>query len=98
MAASSAKLQVDRCSRDTLAFDVIVSEGSSKTLHRVTMTDTMCAKLAGERYTPEQLVGAAFRFLLDREAKESILPRFDLAEIARYFPEFERAISSYLPR
>jgi hypothetical protein len=40
---------------------------------------------------------AAFRFLLEREPKESILARFDVSVIARYFPEFERELPRYLP-
>ena len=39
---------------------------------------------------------AAFRFLLDREPKESILRRFDVMTISRYFPEFEREMPRYL--
>ena len=44
------------------------------------------------------LVEAAFAFLLDREPKESILARFDLSVISRYFPEFERELPRYLRR
>jgi hypothetical protein len=39
---------------------------------------------------------AAFRFLLDREPKESILGRFEVTVISRYFPEFERELPRYL--
>jgi hypothetical protein len=46
--------------------------------------------------TPVAFVRAAFAFLLDREPKESILRRFDVTVIARYFPEFEETIGSYL--
>jgi hypothetical protein len=41
-------------------------------------------------------VRAAFAFLLDREPKEAILARFDVAVISRYFPEFERELPRYL--
>jgi hypothetical protein len=41
-------------------------------------------------------IEAAFRFLLDREPKESILGRFDVTVISRYFPEFERELRRYL--
>jgi hypothetical protein len=34
--------------------------------------------------------------LLEHEPKESILPRFDLLEIARYFPSFERDLQQKL--
>ena len=33
---------------------------------------------------------------LDREPKESILGRFDVTAILRYFPEFEREMPRYL--
>ena len=46
--------------------------------------------------TPEHCIEAAFQFLLDREPKESILRRFDIAVISRYFPEFERELPGYL--
>jgi hypothetical protein len=34
--------------------------------------------------------------LLEREPKESILNRFDLSVISRYFPEYEREIKKRL--
>ena len=53
-------------------------------------------KLTGGRVTPEECVRAAFAFLLDHEPKESILSRFDITTIGRYFPSFERDLSKYL--
>ena len=40
---------------------------------------------------------AAFDFLLTREPRESILRRFDLPVIGRYFPEWEAEVASRLP-
>jgi len=37
----------------------------------------------------EDLVSRSFGFLLDREPPNSILPRFDLSVIPRYFPEYD---------
>jgi hypothetical protein len=42
------------------------------------------------------LVRASFAFLLDREPASSILPKFSLDVIPRYFPEYRREIQSYL--
>ena len=81
---------------DPLAFEVVVREGRGESRHHVTMTRAMCDKLAGRTCTPEACVEAAFRFLLDREPKESILARFDVSVIQRYFPEFERELPRYL--
>lgn len=80
---------------DPLAFEVTVRDAGGKTCHHVTMSRQTCERLSGD-HTPERCVAAAFRFLLDREPKESILRRFDVTVIARYFPEFERELPSYL--
>jgi hypothetical protein len=53
-------------------------------------------RLTDGKHTPERCIEAAFRFLLDREPKESILGRFDVTVISRYFPEFERELPRYL--
>ena len=53
-------------------------------------------RLTAGKHTPERCVEVAFRFLLDREPKESILARFDLSVITRYFPEYEVEIKRKL--
>jgi hypothetical protein len=80
---------------DPLVFDVVVADAGGKSRHRVTLTRADWTRLAGAG-APECLVEAAFGFLLEREPKESILARFDLSVIARYFPEFERELPRYL--
>jgi hypothetical protein len=72
---------------DPLEFEVIVREGRGETRHRVTMARETCDRLTAGKQTAERCVEAAFRFLLDREPKESILGRFDVTVISRYFPE-----------
>jgi hypothetical protein len=81
---------------DPFAFDVVVSKGKGETRHHVTMSRETYERLAAGKHTPERCLEAAFRFLLDREPKESILRRFDVTEISRYFPEFEREMPRYL--
>jgi hypothetical protein len=84
---------------DPLAFQVVVREGQGESRHDVTMSREVCERLTAGRHTPEQCLEAAFRFLLDREPKESILNRFDdVTVISRYFPEFERELPRYLLR
>ena len=80
----------------TLVFEVVVREGKGETRHHVTMSRETCERLTSGKRTPERCLEAAFQFLLDREPKESILRRFDVTAISRYFPEFEREISCYL--
>jgi hypothetical protein len=89
-------IQVRLTARDPFVFDVVVAEGKGETRHQVTMSREMCQRLMAGKHTPERCLEAAFRFLLDREPKESILRRFDVTEISRYFPEFERELPHYL--
>ncbi len=77
---------------DPLEFEVVVRDAGGQSRHHVTMDKKICERLGGGGRTPEQILEAAFRFLLDREPKESILGRFDVSVIARYFPEFEREL------
>lgn len=81
-----------------MAFSVTIQDGGNSTHHDVTLSDADRKRLGGDAHAPETCVEAAFRFLLDREPKESILQRFDLMVIARYFPEFERELPSYLSK
>lgn len=82
---------------DPLQFEVTVRDDAGETRHQVTMTQETCALLAADgKYSPEQCLEAAFRFLLDREPKEAILKRFDVKVISRYFPDFERQLPTYL--
>jgi hypothetical protein len=92
-----AMIQVRQiAAQDPFAFEVVVREGKGETRHQVTMSRETCERLTSGKHTPERCLEAAFRFLLDREPKESILRRFDVTVISRYFPEFEREIPRYL--
>lgn len=76
-------------------FGVTIVENGSKTVHEVTATSKQVDLLCGN-CDPAQLVEASIRFLLDREPKESIMNRFDLDVIARFFPDYHTAIHDYL--
>lgn len=79
-----------------LEFRVTVREGNGKSEHEVTLGQADFARLSNGQLKAGALIEAAFRFLLDREPKESILRRFDITVIGRYFPEFERELPRYL--
>jgi hypothetical protein len=81
---------------DTYECQVTVIEGSSQTRHRVNVRKTDYERLTGGKASPETLVTESFRFLLEREPKESILRSFDLTVIGRYFSEYEREIRKRL--
>jgi len=74
---------------------VIIEENGSESRHEVTATAAQVDRIAAGR-DPADLVEASIRFLLDRESKESIMARFDLDTISRFFPEYETTIAEYL--
>ena len=76
-------------------FRVEVSEGRSRTGHRVTVRRDHALRFGGGA-PPERLVEESFRFLLEREPKESILQAFEIDVIERYFPEYEGEIRKRL--
>ena len=80
---------------DSTSFEVIV-EGQTTTTHLVTLTHLYYQKLTNNQISPEMLVKKSFEFLLDRESNTSILSRFDLPIIERYFPEYEETIKTML--
>jgi hypothetical protein len=88
-----ANIEVEKSDHgDSYEFQVTVTEGKGKTQHRVTLRKADYERLAGGQASPEALVTESFRFLLERESKESILRSFNLTVIGRYFPEYEREI------
>jgi hypothetical protein len=70
-------------------FRVRVRDAAGETAHTVTVAVGDDARLTAGRASAEELVRRSFEFLLEREPKESILGRFDLMVIARYFPEYD---------
>jgi hypothetical protein len=91
----AAKIEVEKI--DATHFRVQVVESGTKSTHEVTLDPQDHARLAGDTAEPEKLIRKSFEFLLEREPKESILARFDLSVIRRYFPDYEREIRKKLP-
>jgi hypothetical protein len=83
--ARNETIQVNH--RGGAVYDVTIGEGGDMTTHEVTVQPSDVARYAPGA-TPEELLEASFRFLLEREPKEAILRRFDLPVIERYFPEY----------
>lgn len=82
--------------RNGTQYGVTITEGSSRTQHSVTVEKSYRDQLVGPEITTEHLLRKSFEFLLEREAKESILGSFDLRIISRYFPEYEKEIRRLL--
>lgn len=76
-------------------FKVEIEEQGTTSEHRVTVAPDDLEGLPRDSST-SALVEASFRFLLDREPKESILREFELGVISRYFPEYREEVACYL--
>ena len=76
---------------------VRISDAGGRTVHSVSDDGGLIDRLGGGR-SAEAVLTASFRFLLDREPKESILRNFDIAVISRYFPEYESELDRYLDK
>ena len=68
-------------------FQVRILDGKRQTTHVVTVPETLGEGIQLPNDL-EAVVRESFLFLLQREPASSILPRFSLSEIARYFPEY----------
>ena len=66
---------------------VTVGDDPAATTHEVTVDRETLADLAPAA-TPEELVRASFAFLLEHESRESIMRRFELPIIGRFFADY----------
>ena len=72
---------------------VEVSESGGPSRHSVRVSASDLERWSrAPAETPESLITRAFEFLLAREPATQILKSFELADIQRYFPEFEEEI------
>ncbi len=77
------------------SFRVDVEEGDSLTTHLVELDRDEYQNLTDGKISPKELIQCSFEFLLERESKESILNRFNVSVISRYFPEYSSEILKY---
>jgi hypothetical protein len=74
--------------------DVEIDPGTEHaSRHRVRVLREDMARWGKGHPEPDLLVRRVFEFLLEREPAHEILKSFELAEIGRYFPEFDKAMS-----
>ena len=90
------EIQVKILSQDDeeFVFHVEIAEAGTKTDHTVEVEKSYYDMLTAEKIDPEELVRQSFEFLLKREPKESILRKFNLRVINRYFPEYEQTMKN----
>lgn len=76
-------------------YSIEVRDRAGLTRHEVEVTRAALDRFGGGTGA-ERLLEESFRFLLEREPKEAILRRFEISEIARYFPEYPAEIRKRL--
>jgi hypothetical protein len=77
-------------------YAVTVREGETTTHHQVSVARDLVMDLGLPDADEASLVRESFSFLLEREPATSILPRFGLDEISRYFPDYRRELAARL--
>jgi hypothetical protein len=84
-------MAIDVSHESGTTFRVVVTDDNGSSSHLVTVMPSDVERYAPGS-SPEELLEAAFAFLLAREPKEAILARFELPVIEQYFPEFVDAM------
>ncbi len=79
-------------SEEAGTFAVRVTDGATTTDHRVEVPEALLDQMGLGEADGERMVRASFEFLLEREPATSILRRFSLDVIDRYFPEYPQEI------
>ena len=75
-------------------FQVTVAD-SMTTTHEVTVTDQSLSDLTDDKVTKEQLLEFSFHFLLDKEPNTSILSKFDINVISKYFSDYRDEVKRW---
>lgn len=77
-------------------FEVEVRDGPTVTRHVVTVPPGFTTQFGDPDLDPAELVRQSFVFLLEQEPATSILSRFGLDVIPRYFPDYVDSVRGQL--
>ena len=83
------ELLITELSKDK--FEITVN-ADQLTKHVVSLTDQMLLNLTNNKISKEELLNFSFNFLLEREPNTSILSKFDIIVISKYFPEYTNKV------
>ena len=86
------ELLITELSKDK--FEIIV-KADQLTEHVVSVTDQMLLNLTNNKISKKELLNFSFNFLLEREPNTSILSKFDIIVISKYFPEYISKVENY---
>ena len=80
---------------DNNSFKVSVTKDSS-TEHIVLLSDRFHQDFTNNKLTKTELITHSFEFLLKIESNQSILKKFNLEVISKYFPEYTEEIKKII--
>ena len=83
------ELLITELSKDK--FEITVN-ADQITKHVVSVTDQMLLNLTKNKISKGELLNFSFNFLLEREPNTSILSKFDIIVISKYFPEYTNKV------
>ena len=86
------ELLITELSKDK--FEITVN-ADQITKHVVSVTDQMLLNLTKNKISKEELLNFSFNFLLEREPNTSILSKFEIIVISKYFPEYISKVENY---
>ena len=86
------ELLITELSKDK--FEITVN-ADQITKHVVSVTDQVLLNLTKNKISKEELLNFSFNFLLEREPNTSILSKFDIIVISKYFPEYISKVENY---
>ena len=86
------ELLITELSKDK--FEITV-KADQLTKHVVSVSDQMLLNLTNNKISKEELLNFSFNFLLEREPNTSILSKFDIIIISKYFPEYISKVENY---
>lgn len=78
------------------AYEVAVQAGGETYDYNVTLSWSDYDLWSHGRVSPEKVVQAAFRYLLERETAADILTKFDCSVIRRFFPDVDSELPTML--
>jgi len=77
-------------------YDVTVFDAGRTHRHTVTLSFQDYDLWCRGRVSPSRVIEAAFKFLLQHESAEEVLPKFDCSVIRRYFPDVDAELPKLL--
>lgn len=86
-------ITVQKRADDTFEVTVASEKNADASVHTVRVDTAYVEQLGWEVENTATLIRKSFKFLLDREPKEAILSKFELRDIAQYFPDYEHSVS-----